>query len=54
MNKPKSVQDMIDEVTHPEKAKDAGKKAPQPAPEPAETDQDAGGGYNSDHTDPQT
>ena len=28
--------------------------APTAPPKPAEQDQDAGGGYNPDHTDPQT
>lgn len=54
MKQRKTVQEMIDEVTHPEKAKEAAKTPPQTAPKPAELDQDAGGGYNPDHTDPQT
>lgn len=45
---------MIDEVVKPEKPKDGGKTPPEPAPEPAELDQDPGGGYNPDHTNPQT
>ena len=53
-NKKKSVQDMIDEVIKPEGPKDAGKTPPKPAPKPAELDQDPGGGYNPDHTYPQT
>lgn len=53
MNKKKTVQDIIDEVTKPDPKKDPG-TAPQPAPKPAELDQDPGGGYNPDHTVPQT
>ena len=45
---------MIDEVVNPEPAKQADNKPPVPPPKPAELDQDAGGGYNPDHTDPQT
>jgi hypothetical protein len=44
-----TVQEMIDEVTHPD-----GCPPPAPAPKPAELDQDAGGGYNANFTDPQT
>jgi hypothetical protein len=58
VNKKKSVQDMIDEVVKPEQPKETGDKPPQPppqpAPQPAELDQDPGGGYNPDHTYPQT
>ncbi|HYL75481.1 MAG TPA: hypothetical protein VEU96_14810 [Bryobacteraceae bacterium] len=54
MNKKQSVQDIIDEVVKPEKPKE-GESAPPPAPpKPAEQDQDPGGGYNPDHTIPQT
>ena len=54
MNKKKSVQDMIDEVVKPEKPKDGEKACPPAPPKPAELDQDPGGGYNPDHTIPQT
>lgn len=53
MNKKQSVQDIIDEVVKPEKPKE-GENAPPPPPKPAEQDQDPGGGYNPDHTSPQT
>ena len=36
-----------------EKPKDSA-KPPKPPPKPAELDQDPGGGYNPDHTFPQT
>ena len=49
---------MIDQVVKPEPAKQAEgqpeNRPPEPPPKPAELDQDAGGGYNPDHTDPQT
>jgi hypothetical protein len=35
------------------KPKDSA-KPPKPPPKPAELDQDPGGGYNPDHTFPQT
>jgi hypothetical protein len=35
------------------KPKDSA-KPPKPPPKPAELDQDSGGGYNPDHTFPQT
>ena len=38
----------------PDPATQAENQPPQPPPKPAELDQDAGGGYNPDHTDPQT
>ena len=45
------VQPMIDELTS---RPGAPPPMPQPAPpKPAELDQDAGGGFNPDHTDPQ-
>ena len=47
--KPQSVQEMIDEVRYPE----GHNQPPAAPPKPAELDQDAGGGYNSDNTDPQ-
>ena len=54
------VQPMIDELRrHPKDAPEAPKGPPRgpvhpPEPEPAELDQDAGGGYNPDGTYPQT
>lgn len=54
MGKKKTVQPIIDEVTEMQKPKEPGTKAPAPPPEPAELDQDPGGGYNPDHTYPQT
>jgi len=53
VSKKKTVQPMIDEVTKSKKTKDGEKTPPQPL-QPAEEDQDAGGGYNPDHTYPQT
>ena len=52
MSEHKIVQPMIDELKG---VKEPMKKPPEPAaPEkPAEQDQDAGGGYNPDHTIPQ-
>jgi hypothetical protein len=54
MKQRKTVQEMIDEVTHPEKAKEQPEAPPEPPAKPAELDQDPGGGYNSNHTYPQT
>jgi len=52
--KQESVQDMIDPVIHPDgPPKKIDDKPVLPAPKPAEQDQDAGGGYNPDHTIPQ-
>ena len=52
------VQPMIDELTgkqvKPEVAGTENPPRPLSPPQPAEQDQDAGGGYNPDHTDPQT
>lgn len=44
---------MIDEVVKPEQPK-PGQNKPADCPKPAELDQDPGGGYNPDHTNPQT
>jgi hypothetical protein len=56
--KQKTVQPLIDEVTKSQPAKESVSTPPQPPPKappaPAELDQDAGGGYNPDHTVPQT
>lgn len=62
---PPIVQPMIDELKGMQKPKEdplASPKGPghppqpsgDPAEEPAELDQDPGGGYNPDHTYPQT
>jgi hypothetical protein len=55
-NKKKTVQPLIDEVMETQQPKDKGstKKPPQNPPQPAELDQDPGGGFNPDHTFPQT
>lgn len=50
------VKPIIDELTgqpRPPGSVPGGAPKP-PAPQPAELDQDAGGGYNPDHTYPQT
>lgn len=47
---PPIVQPMIDELTARCKP---GLTKPQTSPQPAELDQDPGGGYNPDHTYPQ-
>jgi hypothetical protein len=47
----KIVQPMIDELIEQQKPKEP---ETVPEPEPAELDQDAGGGYNPDGTFPQT
>ena len=51
------VQPIIDELKQPRKEKkeeeEAPPKGPLHPPQPAELDQDAGGGYNPDHTYPQ-
>lgn len=54
--KPGIVQPMIDELRFPKDAPTSPKappRAPVHPPEPAEQDQDPGGGYNPDHTIPQ-
>ena len=51
------VQPMIDELRYPKDAPETPKappRGPVHPPQPAELDQDAGGGYNPDHTYPQT
>jgi hypothetical protein len=52
------VQPMIDEMKELQKPKNSEVKLPDPPPagpeQPAELDQDAGGGYNPDGTYPQT
>ena len=49
------VQPMIDEMKEQQKPKEPAAKPPQEGPlKPAELDQDSGGGYNPDHTLPQT
>jgi len=51
-----AVKPIIDELTgqpRPSGSVPGGVPKP-PAPQPAELDQDAGGGYNPDHTYPQT
>jgi hypothetical protein len=52
---PGILQPLIDEMTKPKPAPEPVKRMPPPShpPEPAEQDQDAGGGYNPDHTIPQ-
>ncbi|HEY6391427.1 MAG TPA: hypothetical protein VIX89_09125 [Bryobacteraceae bacterium] len=50
----KIVQPIIEEVTKVEQPKDSAATPPQPPPKPAELDQDPGGGFNPDHTFPQT
>jgi hypothetical protein len=46
------VQPIIDDLKKVHQPKSPS--PPQAPPRPAETDQDAGGGYNRDHTNPQT
>jgi hypothetical protein len=53
VSKKKIVQPLIDEVVNPQ-PKESKKTPPQNPPKPAEEDQDPGGGYNPDHTYPQT
>ena len=53
------VQPMIDELMRhpkdaPQPAPNAPPRGPVHPPEPSELDQDAGSGYNPDHTYPQT
>lgn len=49
------VQPMIDEIKERQKPKEPDAKPPQEGPlKPAELDQDPGGGYNADHTFPQS
>jgi len=53
---PGIVQPMIDELRHPKEPPENPKappRGPVHPPEPAEQDQDPGGGYNQDHTIPQ-
>ena len=56
-DKPKPiVQPMIDELRKPQNpgpAPQAPPPGPVRPPQPAEADQDAGGGFNADHTVPQ-
>jgi hypothetical protein len=56
--KQKTVQPLIDEMTKSQQTKESvstpPKPVPTPEPTPAELDQDAGGGYNPDHTIPQS
>jgi hypothetical protein len=47
------VQPIIDDLKKANEPK-APTPLPQAPPKPAELDQDAGGGYNPDHTYPQT
>ncbi len=52
------LQPLVDEMTKPKPPEVAPAKAPVPhgaphPPQPAEQDQDPGGGYNPDHTVPQ-
>ena len=58
MSQKKTVQPMIDEVKELQKPKEPGTTPPEPPPKAppksAELDQDPGGGYNPDHTYPQT
>jgi len=53
-DKKQSVQEIIDQMVKPQGPKEGESKPPAPPPKPAESDQDAGGGYNPDHTNPQT
>ena len=50
----KNVKRLIDEATKKQKPKDDANAPPKPPPKPAELDQDSGGGYNPDHSYPQT
>jgi hypothetical protein len=56
--KQKIVPPLIDEMTKSQQPKESvsapPKPPPQAPPQPAELDQDPGGGYNPDHTIPQT
>lgn len=62
MSHERKVQPLIDEVTESQKPKESDAKPPQAPPQtppqeppqPAELDQDPGGGFNPDHTYPQT
>jgi hypothetical protein len=54
MSKKKIVQPIVDEVTGPRQPKEPAIAPPPKPPQPAEEDQDPGGGYNPDHTYPQT
>ncbi len=57
--KQKTVQPLIDEMQKSQQPKKSVSTTPKPPPKappptPAELDQDPGGGYNPDHTVPQT
>jgi hypothetical protein len=49
----KIVKPMVDEMKVPKKPKEDGTPPGEGPLKPAELDQDAGGGYNPDGTDPQ-
>jgi len=53
VKKDKTVQPMVDEVSELQKPKEPESTPPE-EPKPAELDQDPGGGYNPNHTYPQT
>ena len=48
------IKPIIDDLKNVQKPKPAPAAVPKGHPQPAEQDQDSGGGYNPDHTDPQT
>lgn len=55
MSQKKIVQPMIDELTERQQKPEESATPPDEGPlKPAELDQDSGGGYNPDGTDPQT
>ncbi|MGD0295682.1 MAG: hypothetical protein ABSE86_01115 [Bryobacteraceae bacterium] len=55
MRQKKIVKPMIDELNNKTQKPKASATPPEEGPlKPAELDQDAGGGYNPDGTDPQT
>lgn len=54
MGQKKIVQPMIDEMKATKKPSESAKPPDEGPLKPSELDQDAGGGYNSDGTDPQT
>jgi len=54
MPKKKIVQPIVDEVSELQQPKKPVNTPPPKPPQPAEEDQDPGGGYNPDHTYPQT
>ena len=54
MPKKKIVQPIVDEVAGQHQPPERANTPPPKPPQPAEEDQDPGGGYNPNHTYPQT